>query len=193
MLPKLGHTFGDDGQFLMECTRTLSLSFYFRIFKKILHTDSDWLECFAQIDRTILFDSTWMMSSQWLHVSTQPLPIAWSYGDVTCKSPPPPPLTLNPFPSISQPPIKQSHSHSQDLQPPSSSYPNSTHDTTETSPVELLGLWISLSSRKVKRNRSLNRLIRIFIFAVCIWKSSWKLGVILSMWVIFQFFLETFF
>ena len=47
--------------------------------------DSDWLESFAQIDRTILFDSTWMMSSQWLHVSVQPLPVAWSYGDVTCK------------------------------------------------------------------------------------------------------------
>jgi hypothetical protein len=43
------------------------------------------LESFAQIDRTILFDSTWMMSSQWLHVSVQPLPVAWSYGDVTCK------------------------------------------------------------------------------------------------------------
>jgi len=44
---------------------------------------SDWLESFAQIDRTILFDSTWMMSSQWLHVTVQPLPVAWSYGDVT--------------------------------------------------------------------------------------------------------------
>jgi len=63
ILPKLGHTFGDDGQFVMEY--------------------SDWLESFAQIDRTILFDSTWMMSSQWLHVTVQPLPVAWSYGDVT--------------------------------------------------------------------------------------------------------------
>ncbi|KAF8797356.1 cysteine proteinase [Phlegmacium glaucopus] len=63
VLPKLGHTFGDDGQFVMEY--------------------SDWLECFAQIDRTILFDSTWMMSSQWLHVPVPPLPVAWSYGDVT--------------------------------------------------------------------------------------------------------------
>lgn len=27
-----------------------------------------------------------MMSSQWLHVSVQPLPVAWSHGDVTCKS-----------------------------------------------------------------------------------------------------------
>ncbi|KAF8811467.1 cysteine proteinase [Phlegmacium glaucopus] len=60
---KLGHTSGDDGQFVMEY--------------------SDWLECFAQIDRTILFDSTWMMSSQWLHVPVPPLPVAWSYRDVT--------------------------------------------------------------------------------------------------------------
>ena len=27
-----------------------------------------------------------MMSSQWLHVSVQPLPVAWSHGDVSCKS-----------------------------------------------------------------------------------------------------------
>ncbi|KAF8808303.1 hypothetical protein BYT27DRAFT_7189124 [Phlegmacium glaucopus] len=40
--------------------------------------DSDWLECFAQIDRTILFDSTWMMSSQWLHVPVPPPPLTAS-------------------------------------------------------------------------------------------------------------------
>ncbi|KAF9480348.1 cysteine proteinase [Pholiota conissans] len=63
VLPKLGHQFGDDGQFVMEY--------------------SDWLDCFAQIDRTILFDSHWMMSSQWLDVTAPPLPAAWSYGDVS--------------------------------------------------------------------------------------------------------------
>ncbi|KAF8889520.1 hypothetical protein CPB84DRAFT_1849319 [Gymnopilus junonius] len=62
-LPALGHQFGDDGKFVMEY--------------------SDWLECFAQIDRTILFDASWVMSSQWLQVTTQPLPAAWSYGDVS--------------------------------------------------------------------------------------------------------------
>lgn len=62
-LPALGHQFGDDGRFVMEY--------------------SDWLECFAQIDRTILFDSSWMMSSQWLQVTAPPLPAAWSYGDVS--------------------------------------------------------------------------------------------------------------
>ncbi|KAF5316597.1 hypothetical protein D9619_006612 [Psilocybe cf. subviscida] len=63
VLPELGHQFGDDGQFVMEY--------------------KDWLDCFAQIDRTILFDSHWMMSSQWLQVTARPLPEAWSYGDVS--------------------------------------------------------------------------------------------------------------
>ncbi|TFK24068.1 cysteine proteinase [Coprinopsis marcescibilis] len=62
-MPQLGHVFGNDGQFVMEY--------------------SDWLECFAQIDRTILFDERWAMSSQWLKVPTAPLPTAWSYGDVS--------------------------------------------------------------------------------------------------------------
>ncbi|KAJ3507029.1 hypothetical protein NLJ89_g6535 [Agrocybe chaxingu] len=62
-LPDLGHQFGDDGQFVMEY--------------------SDFLECFAQIDRTILFDESWRMSSQWLNVTVPPLPTAWSYGDVS--------------------------------------------------------------------------------------------------------------
>ncbi|KAF8797361.1 hypothetical protein BYT27DRAFT_7125840, partial [Phlegmacium glaucopus] len=66
---KLGHMSGDDGEFVMEY--------------------SDWWECSAQIDRTILFDSNWMMSSQWLQVPIPPLPIVWSYGDVTFTFSPP--------------------------------------------------------------------------------------------------------
>ncbi|PPQ65694.1 hypothetical protein CVT24_012112 [Panaeolus cyanescens] len=62
-LEQLGHQFGDDGQFLMEY--------------------SDWLACFSNIDRTILFDSSWAMSSRWLQVQLEPLPAAWSYGDVS--------------------------------------------------------------------------------------------------------------
>ncbi|KAH9479886.1 Calpain [Psilocybe cubensis] len=62
-LPQLGHQFGDDGQFVMEY--------------------SDWLESFGQIDRTILFDSDWRMTSQWLQVTVPPLPAAWTYGDVS--------------------------------------------------------------------------------------------------------------
>ncbi|KAJ8094825.1 hypothetical protein PM082_010037 [Marasmius tenuissimus] len=62
-LPALGHVFGEDGQFIMEY--------------------KDFLDCWDQIDRTILFDSRWVMSSQWLHVTARPLPCAWSYGDVS--------------------------------------------------------------------------------------------------------------
>lgn len=89
VLPKLGHQFGDDGQFVMECTYFVcDLAHLLSRSWDILDTDNDWLDCFAQIDRTILFDSNWMMSSQWLHVTTQPLPAAWSYGDVSCTSSP---------------------------------------------------------------------------------------------------------
>lgn len=63
VLDELGHSFGEDGQFIMEY--------------------GDWLECFTDIDRTILFDSSWRMSSQWLCVPCRPLPTAFSYGDVS--------------------------------------------------------------------------------------------------------------
>ncbi|SJL03409.1 uncharacterized protein ARMOST_06763 [Armillaria ostoyae] len=63
ILPQLEHSFGDDGQFVMEYT--------------------DFLECWERIDKTILFDAHWVMSSQWLHVTAQPLPSAWTYGDVS--------------------------------------------------------------------------------------------------------------
>ncbi|KAG7093328.1 hypothetical protein E1B28_007008 [Marasmius oreades] len=62
-LPALGHVFGNDGQFVMEY--------------------KDFLDCWDQIDRTLLFDSSWVMSSQWLHVTAKPLPCAWTYGDVS--------------------------------------------------------------------------------------------------------------
>ncbi|KAJ6580634.1 cysteine proteinase [Mycena capillaripes] len=62
ILPLLGHVFGDDGEFVMEY--------------------SDFLDCWDQIDRTLLFDSNWITSSQWLRVTTRPLPSAWTYGDV---------------------------------------------------------------------------------------------------------------
>ena len=46
--------------------------------------DTDWLECFSHIDRTILFDETWSMSSQWLQETCPPLPTAWAFGEVSC-------------------------------------------------------------------------------------------------------------
>ncbi|KAF8877898.1 hypothetical protein BD779DRAFT_1232292 [Infundibulicybe gibba] len=59
----LGHVFGDDGQFVMEY--------------------SHFLEYWRQIDRTRLFDDTWVMSSLWLRVVARPLRSSWSHGDVS--------------------------------------------------------------------------------------------------------------
>ncbi|KAF6759432.1 hypothetical protein DFP72DRAFT_806477 [Ephemerocybe angulata] len=64
-MPLLGHTFGNDGQFMMEY--------------------SDWLDCFSFISRVVLFDSSWAMCSEWLRVQAPPLPAAWSYGLVSFK------------------------------------------------------------------------------------------------------------
>ena len=50
-------------------------------------SDKDFLETWADIDRTILFDATWVMTSYWLNVPIAPAGRAWTYGDVTCKSP----------------------------------------------------------------------------------------------------------
>ncbi|KAJ3828949.1 hypothetical protein F5880DRAFT_1502696 [Lentinula raphanica] len=63
VLPLIGHSFGDDGQFVMEY--------------------KDLLENWKTIDRTLLFDSSWIMSFQWLHVTTKPFPTAWSFGEVS--------------------------------------------------------------------------------------------------------------
>ncbi|KAF9449386.1 cysteine proteinase [Macrolepiota fuliginosa MF-IS2] len=63
VLDELGHSFGEDGQFVMEY--------------------DDWLECFTDIDRTLLFDSSWRMSSKWLCTPCRRLPAAFSYGDVS--------------------------------------------------------------------------------------------------------------
>ncbi|KAG6911017.1 hypothetical protein DXG01_005432 [Tephrocybe rancida] len=62
-LPLLEHSFGDDGEFVMEY--------------------KDFLENWAQIDRTLLFDSSWIMSSQWLKVAARPQPAPWAFGDVS--------------------------------------------------------------------------------------------------------------
>ncbi|KDQ53933.1 hypothetical protein JAAARDRAFT_38908 [Jaapia argillacea MUCL 33604] len=62
-LPALGHSFGDDGAFLMEY--------------------KDFLSTWDTIARTVLFDSTWTMSSQWLNVTSRTFPCAWSFGDVS--------------------------------------------------------------------------------------------------------------
>ncbi|KAL0068058.1 hypothetical protein AAF712_004962 [Marasmius tenuissimus] len=64
VLPQLGHSFGDDGQFVMEY--------------------HDFLDCWDAIDRTRLFDPSWVMSSQWAQfIPNRPLLSAWTYGDVS--------------------------------------------------------------------------------------------------------------
>ncbi|THU81095.1 cysteine proteinase [Dendrothele bispora CBS 962.96] len=62
-LPEFGHVFGDDGQFVMEY--------------------KDFLSCWDTLNRTLLLDDSWVMSSQWLHVTARPLPSAWTFGDVS--------------------------------------------------------------------------------------------------------------
>ncbi|KAG5333109.1 hypothetical protein C0989_006285, partial [Termitomyces sp. Mn162] len=61
-LKELGHSFGADGQFVMEY--------------------KDFLEKWETIDRTLLFNSTWILSSQWLKIKPR-LRLEWSYGDVS--------------------------------------------------------------------------------------------------------------
>jgi hypothetical protein len=56
----------DDGVFIMEY--------------------DDFLSHWEGVERTQLFDSTWVQSSHWLNVKSRPLPSAWQYGDVSCVS-----------------------------------------------------------------------------------------------------------
>ncbi len=70
----------------MECA--FFLRYFYSAYTHIrdLYADSDFLECWERMDKTILFDAHWVMSSQWLHVTARPLPSAWTYGDVSCTS-----------------------------------------------------------------------------------------------------------
>ncbi|KAH8833437.1 hypothetical protein DL96DRAFT_1771293 [Flagelloscypha sp. PMI_526] len=63
-LPEIGHAFGrHDGQFVMEYC--------------------DFLTTWDDIDRTLVFDSSYVMSSQMLQVDVRPLPSCYTYGDVS--------------------------------------------------------------------------------------------------------------
>ncbi|KAJ7036653.1 hypothetical protein C8F04DRAFT_1220961 [Mycena alexandri] len=62
-LKELEHSFGNDGQFVMEY--------------------SDFLDNWDLVEKTLLFDDTWVMSSQWLQVTARPPSAAWSYGDIS--------------------------------------------------------------------------------------------------------------
>ncbi|KAJ2935083.1 hypothetical protein H1R20_g2057, partial [Candolleomyces eurysporus] len=60
ILPQLNHSFGDDGQFVMEY--------------------KDFLRNFTEIDRVLLFNESWTVASSWLTVPVVPIPSAPSYG-----------------------------------------------------------------------------------------------------------------
>ncbi|KAJ7088897.1 hypothetical protein B0H15DRAFT_841074 [Mycena belliarum] len=62
-LKHLQHAFGDDGEFVMEY--------------------SDFLDNWDLVERTLIFDDSWVMSSQWLQVTARPSSAAWSYGDIS--------------------------------------------------------------------------------------------------------------
>ncbi|KAJ8509367.1 hypothetical protein ONZ45_g8452 [Pleurotus djamor] len=63
LLPEIGHFFGNGGEFVMEY--------------------GDFLGTWEEIDRILLFDNTWVMSSQWLRVVSNPFPSVWTYGEVS--------------------------------------------------------------------------------------------------------------
>lgn len=84
-LEALKHSFGDDGEFVMECRFSLKID-HFTPSQRLPVTDKEFLENWHVIDRTLLFDSSWAMSSQWLKVTARPLPSPWAYGDVSCLS-----------------------------------------------------------------------------------------------------------
>src|ERR1700691_6214132 len=46
----------------------------------------DFLEHFEFVERTQLFDSSWVQSSHWLNVRSRPMGSAWQFGDVSCES-----------------------------------------------------------------------------------------------------------
>jgi hypothetical protein len=50
--------------------------------------DRDFLESFTCIEKTCLLDDSWIVSSQWLNVQPKEQPVACSYGNLSCRSPP---------------------------------------------------------------------------------------------------------
>jgi Calpain family cysteine protease len=63
-LELLDHSFGDDGSFIMQY--------------------EDFLETWYAVERTQLFDASWIQSSHWLNVTSRTYPCAWQFGDISC-------------------------------------------------------------------------------------------------------------
>lgn len=67
LLKALDYEFGDDGEFIMEY--------------------GDFLDTWAIVERSRLFDEDWVMGSLWLMVATGSHMNSWTYGDVSCEPP----------------------------------------------------------------------------------------------------------
>ncbi|KAF8516230.1 cysteine proteinase [Gautieria morchelliformis] len=63
VLDVLEHEFDDDGAFIMEY--------------------EDFLKVWTIVERTQLFDLTWIQSSHWLNVTSRAAPCPWQYGDIS--------------------------------------------------------------------------------------------------------------
>jgi hypothetical protein len=121
-------------------------------------TDKDFLANWEHIDRTLLFDETWVMSFQWLRVATRPLPSAWAFGDVSCKYC----NTLFMKPRLNSVHI-QSQFHCPHLLSQSLSFHNSIHGFSKKSPAVLTGCSILYYSGKEGTRQWGRRPIQNFI------------------------------
>jgi hypothetical protein len=64
----------------------VGLLFSFRASVSNRLVDTDFLKTWTGIGVTRLFDSSWLLSSQWLTVTARAFPCAWNFGDITCMS-----------------------------------------------------------------------------------------------------------
>jgi len=78
---------GEGGEFVMECKFPVFYNLYqnscLNFFNSL--SDKDFLNVWEEVQRTTIFDDSWIMSSLWLHTSLSvPNMKAFSFGDMTC-------------------------------------------------------------------------------------------------------------